>query len=186
MFFLLLSSAGANPDTVYIHSEEISDVTYMVDRVHVKVKAIGSLTTQDPAVGVSRGPDKPSHSGTKNENVTTSTGTEVEALEDNPLWPNSSAEDRDKDIAANLPPPQVQGAEWTLSVHDIECLATGAAILGCGGGGSPNNGTLRASKMLKEGKKIKILNPCRYERYHHYYVSLLPSVLTKERVHVNV
>lgn len=80
---------------------------------------------------------------------------------DNPFWPNSSAEDRDKDVAANLPLPQVKGAEWTLSVHDIECLATGACILGCGGGGDPNSGRLRATMMLKEGKEIKIVNPYR-------------------------
>ena len=80
---------------------------------------------------------------------------------DNSFWPNSSAEDKAKDEAANLPPPQVSNGEWVLSEHDVECLALGAGILGCGGGGDPNNGRLRALKMLKEGKMVKILNPCR-------------------------
>ena len=73
-----------------------------------------------------------------------------------------------KDMAAGLPPPDLipstdgQGtAGWMLSVHDVECLALGAAILGCGGGGDPNIGRLRASMLLKEGKEVKILNPCK-------------------------
>lgn len=32
---------------MYIHSEEVSDITYVVDRVRVKVKAIGALTAAD-------------------------------------------------------------------------------------------------------------------------------------------
>lgn len=87
--------------------------------------------------------------------------TSQQVAKDNPSWPYNSAEDREKDEAANLPRPQVEGAEWILSVHDIECLATGAGILGCGGGGDPNCGRLQAVKMLKEKKSIKILNPCR-------------------------
>ncbi len=46
----------------------------------------------------------------------------------------------------------------------MECLAAGASILGCGGGGDPDSGRLRALKLLKEGKEIKILNPCRCVR----------------------
>ena len=32
---------------VYIHTEEVADVAYVANRVHVKVKAIGALTSQD-------------------------------------------------------------------------------------------------------------------------------------------
>ena len=52
--------------------------------------------------------------------------------------------------------------EWELSAQDVECLAIGAGILGCGGGGDPNYGRLRAQQLLEEGKKIKVVNPCRY------------------------
>lgn len=66
-------------------------------------------------------------------------------------------------MAANLPLPQVVEGVWSLSEHDVECLATGAGILGCGGGGDPNNGRVRAIKMLREGKEIKVMNPCRVD-----------------------
>ena len=82
---------------------------------------------------------------------------------DNPFWPNSSAEDKSKDEAAGLPPPKVtKSGEWELSEKDVECLAIGAGILGCGGGGDPHAGRLRALQQLQKGKKIKIINPCRY------------------------
>ena len=38
---------GGLVDTVYIHSEELTDITYVMDRVRVRVKAIGSLTQDD-------------------------------------------------------------------------------------------------------------------------------------------
>ena len=50
---------------------------------------------------------------------------------------------------------------WTLSEHDIECLAIGAGILGCGGGGSPSIGKLLATQAVREGKQIQIKNPFR-------------------------
>jgi hypothetical protein len=55
-------TSGGIPETVYIHAEEVSDVTYVIDRARVKVKAIGTLTRWDvqslrktePVVRVSR------------------------------------------------------------------------------------------------------------------------------------
>ena len=82
---------------------------------------------------------------------------------DNPFWPNSSAEDKARDEAAGLPAPMVtEGGEWELTEKDIECLAIGAGILGCGGGGDPHGGRLRALQQLERGKKITVINPCRY------------------------
>ena len=49
--------------------------------------------------------------------------------------------------------------EWLLSEWDVECIAVGAGILGCGGGGSPYLGKLMCLKRLKEGKKIRVISP---------------------------
>ena len=51
--------------------------------------------------------------------------------------------------------------EWVLSEQDLECLAIGAGILGCGGGGSPTVGHLLAVRALKDGQKIRVVNPFR-------------------------
>ncbi len=82
---------------------------------------------------------------------------------DNPYWPNGSAVERAKDSAANLPPPNAtkDEAEWTLTEHDIECLAAGAGILASGGGGDPKEACERARQVLIKRKKLKVVNPCR-------------------------
>lgn len=50
---------------------------------------------------------------------------------------------------------------WRLNEGDIECIATGAGILGCGGGGNPYLAKILAQNLLKEGKEIKVVNPKR-------------------------
>lgn len=55
----------------------------------------------------------------------------------------------------------VAGGEWVMSSEDCECLAVGAGIMGCGGGGDPNMGRVLARKMLEEGKEIRVVNPMR-------------------------
>ena len=51
---------------------------------------------------------------------------------------------------------------WVLNEHDVECIATGAGILGCGGGGSPYLSKLRAKSTLKSGKDMRVIHPDRY------------------------
>ena len=60
-------------------------------------------------------------------------------------------------------PPRVDAAsgEWLVSAWDVECIAAGAGILGCGGGGSPYLGKLRVLQQLEAGKTIRVLNPLR-------------------------
>lgn len=49
--------------------------------------------------------------------------------------------------------------DWILNKFDIECIAIGAGIMGCGGGGSPYIGRLRALELLKNGKEIRVIHP---------------------------
>ena len=51
--------------------------------------------------------------------------------------------------------------EWHLSMWDIECIAIGTGILGCGGGCSSHLGRLMCRKALERGKKIRIIHPQR-------------------------
>ncbi|MEO0903124.1 MAG: DUF917 family protein, partial [Bacteroidota bacterium] len=59
--------------------------------------------------------------------------------------------------------PTVNSAgEWVLSAFDVECLAVGAGVLGCGGGGSPYLGKLELLHCLQEGFQPKIVSPKRF------------------------
>ena len=52
--------------------------------------------------------------------------------------------------------------DWILNKFDIECIAIGAGIMGCGGGGSPYLGRLRALELIKNRKEIRVVHPNRY------------------------
>jgi hypothetical protein len=54
--------------------------------------------------------------------------------------------------------------EWCLSPRDIDCIALGAGILGCGGGGCTHDVSLWAKRLLSEGKSIRVISP---ERLGH-------------------
>ena len=53
---------------------------------------------------------------------------------------------------------------WLLRPYDVECLAVGSGILGCGGGGSPYLAKLQVLRKMAEGKEIRIVTPQRYAR----------------------
>ncbi len=48
---------------------------------------------------------------------------------------------------------------WKLDARDVEDLATGAAILGTGGGGDPYLGKLMALSVLQKGMDIEVISP---------------------------
>lgn len=77
---------GAIRSQVYIQSENVVDVAYVEKKLRVRVKAIGPL------------PDS-----TQQERARVT-------VKDNPHWPYASAEDKEKDKAAKLAAPKVEGA----------------------------------------------------------------------------
>ena len=69
----------------------------------------------------------------------------------------------------SVPTIDKENHEWIISRFDIECLSVGAGILGCGGGGSPYLGKLRALKALENGRKMRIVDPV------HFYENADPE-----------
>lgn len=49
--------------------------------------------------------------------------------------------------------------DWILNKFDIECIAVGAGIMGCGGGGSPYLGRLKALEQIRKGREIHVIHP---------------------------
>jgi hypothetical protein len=48
--------------------------------------------------------------------------------------------------------------EWILSELDVEWLATGCYILGCGGGGNPQHVFLALRNLIREGYNVKVVD----------------------------
>lgn len=65
----------------------------------------------------------------------------------------------EEDMAFSNPHLDPASGDWILNKFDIECIAIGAGIMGCGGGGSPYIGRLRALELLKKGKEIRVIHP---------------------------
>lgn len=53
--------------------------------------------------------------------------------------------------------PEVKGGVWSLSALDLEFIAIGTYILGCGGGGDPSHAYLAAREMVRAGHTIKVV-----------------------------
>lgn len=51
------------------------------------------------------------------------------------------------------------GATWRIQEVDLAPIATGAAILGAGGGGNPYLGMLRTRELLRRGLTIEVVDP---------------------------
>ncbi len=49
---------------------------------------------------------------------------------------------------------------WELTTKDVEYLALGCGVLGCGGGGSPYTLKQILLRLLKDGSVVKIVDPC--------------------------
>ncbi|ORY30778.1 putative hydantoinase [Naematelia encephala] len=54
--------------------------------------------------------------------------------------------------------PNVSNGEWSLSETDLEWIATGCYILGCGGGGSPQHDFLALREMVRRGETCKVID----------------------------
>jgi hypothetical protein len=59
---------------------------------------------------------------------------------------------------ANYKPAITEKGEWVLSELDVEWLATGCYILGCGGGGNPQHVFLALRNLIREGYNVKVVD----------------------------
>lgn len=65
----------------------------------------------------------------------------------------------DETIEPSEPYIDPKTGDWILKDYDIECIALGAGIMACGGGGNAQIGRLRAMASLKKNKEIRVINP---------------------------
>src|SRR5687768_6631736 len=47
--------------------------------------------------------------------------------------------------------------EWEIDEEALEAIALGAAVLGTGGGGNPYLGWLRARRLLRLGRRVRVV-----------------------------
>ncbi|KZO99531.1 hypothetical protein CALVIDRAFT_495066 [Calocera viscosa TUFC12733] len=137
----LAIKAGANPDKVSIIESEAIPIAYTAGRCRFYVKAAGEWK------GVSEAsPDDISN-------------VEQPDLVVNGKDVNYEPEEAEKTLSAKEITdyrPKVANNLWTLSEFDLEWIAEGCYILGCGGGGSPHHMFLQLREAVRRGEIIQV------------------------------
>lgn len=54
--------------------------------------------------------------------------------------------------------PSVKNGEWSVSELDLQWIATGCYIMGCGGGGSPSAVLLGLLQLKRAGAEVKVID----------------------------
>ena len=81
----------------------------------------------------------------------------IASSEADPIKPSDDLNMRDN--ASKTPQVDPDTGEWLLTEYDVECIAIGAGILGCGAGGSPHFCKVITQNTIREGKRIRVITP---------------------------
>jgi len=146
--------AGALKDTIEILDvAEIAMQYVSIPCVRLRVKAVGDL-------------EEHSHFEISRKEVKQgepALGHVIEVKEEASSQVSSTKKKFDQSPKNSTPFINEKG-EWILSRYDVECLAIGAGIRGCGGGGSPYLGRLRLMKCVEKGCPPRVIHPFRMSR----------------------
>ena len=139
--------AGALANTVKIVESDVFPVAYTTDRCRFFCKAAGEWSGTHPADSAAYSLDEEnSHSGTRADQPVNGGSATLRA---DPVWTPT-------DVLAYRP--NVISGEWLLSELDLEFIAIGTFILGCGGGGDPHQSLLAGRELLRSGSTIRVVD----------------------------
>ncbi|KII93913.1 hypothetical protein PLICRDRAFT_102080 [Plicaturopsis crispa FD-325 SS-3] len=145
-------AAGADPAGVTIIESEAIPIAYTAGRCRFYVKAAGEWSgatdsadslAEDVAVQDAESTISPSAIG----HPSTAKGSSVET----PMMESAA------DLLSYRPRVDSSG-EWTLSEIDLEWIAEGCYVLGCGGGGSSHHMFLQLREMVRHGEILRVVD----------------------------
>ncbi|KAH7913302.1 hydantoinase, partial [Hygrophoropsis aurantiaca] len=147
-------AAGADPENVGIIESEAIPVAYTAGRCRFYVKAAGQWSGARSTLVDMAGP---------------SIAPEFDIDANSVPVPNAgSAPPRSFPVVEGLSmnkandilmyTPKVKKGQWFLSEVDLEWIADGCYILGCGGGGSPLHTFLELREMVRAGEVIRVVD----------------------------
>lgn len=152
-------ASGADPHRVAIVESEVIPIAYTSGRCRFYVKAAGDWSgiaspswseVDDPLHEVSTG-----ETASRPQMVASAAASAVVA----PVMRTAS------DILEYEP--RIKGREWLLSEIDLEWIADGCYVLGCGGGGSPLHTFLELRELVRSGETVRVID----------FSSVLPNAL---------
>ncbi|KAG6333941.1 hypothetical protein ID866_5152 [Astraeus odoratus] len=141
-------SAGADPHHVKIVESEVIPIAYTSGRCRFYVKAAGEWNGV-PIL------DHIEIDDTDN-NCASSPGEINQGTYDDFCTLGDHTRDQVADVLSYIP--NVRDNQWFLSVTDLEWIADGCYVLGCGGGGSPLHTLLELKEMARAGSVIRVVD----------------------------
>ncbi|ORX40324.1 putative hydantoinase [Kockovaella imperatae] len=144
-------AAGSDPKTTVIVESEAIPIAYTAGRCRFYVKAagdwVGIVVTSKAMIGRHDAPTVPTPSQSKRSAV---------VVNDSLTLPAKDIHWTAQSILSYRP--RIVSREWILSEVDLQWIATGCYILGCGGGGSPDHESLALQKMIREGCVVRVVD----------------------------
>lgn len=142
-------ASGADPHRVAIVESEVIPIAYTTGRCRFYVKAAGEWS--GVASPTSSEIDDPlGIEASSGEPVPRSQLATYAAANVGPAMHTAS------DILGYKP--RIEGREWLLSEFDLEWIADGCYVLGCGGGGSPLHAFLELRELVRSGETIRVID----------------------------
>ncbi|TPX17829.1 uncharacterized protein E0L32_002930 [Thyridium curvatum] len=140
---------GAPAESVVITEQESLPLQYIDNRVRTVVKAVGDFSPSTVSVEkqINGQEYEPVANGHVLEKPSQSTeGPAEEAIDINEYKPKIVVD-------------QATGVKaWIVSPTDLEWMAEGCYVLGCGGGGSPYPEMLKLRQHIRDGEELKIID----------------------------
>ncbi|KAF2160900.1 hypothetical protein M409DRAFT_37650 [Zasmidium cellare ATCC 36951] len=148
-----LRSKGVLPGTEEIVEVLTLPLQYVANTVRVVVKAVGDFVPS--SISAPNGDDAPAGLESMYDEMQAKASRKFTC----PYVPEA-ARGRIGDYRPQIHlNPQTQTQEWLVSELDLEWLADGCYVLGCGGGGSPYPELLKLKDHLNKGHRIRIIDP---------------------------
>jgi N-methylhydantoinase A/oxoprolinase/acetone carboxylase beta subunit len=138
---------GARAGTVTVAEQESLPLQYVEHQLRTVVKVIGDFSPLEPLLGELNASD---HEDAPYQ----TTATQPASVEQRPNGHLDILTYRPKIVKNSKTGIQ----EWIVSSVDLEWLADGCYVLGCGGGGSPYPEMLKLRQHLEEGHDLRIMD----------------------------
>ncbi|KAF4460640.1 DUF917-domain-containing [Fusarium albosuccineum] len=144
-------NGAENPEIV---EETILPVPYVSTRsLHISVRAVGKLSTtgfnllqEHKTFSAEEDTQDIIESSERSFEIATTASSRLNPSEDSP-------------ISVDNYRPKIRNNRWTLSQLDLDFIAEGCAILGCGGGGDAYASHLSAKKLFSTGGSVEVISP---------------------------
>ncbi|KAL3479413.1 hypothetical protein BJX99DRAFT_268353 [Aspergillus californicus] len=148
-------ASGAVRETVYVARVEAMPIPYLDNQVRTVVTTIGELDITHPAQNAIS--DSDSDSDTEGDH-----DDEQQSLIEKQSPATIPTAPRKQNPATYRPTvlinPSTDIPEWHISTTDLEYIADGCYLLGCGGGGNPEPGKLQLRDMLTAGHTCRVID----------------------------